>query len=408
MVGLKNVATFLVALLPAVSAVPVTDNDSVGKYIVTLKRGLDARDVADHMQFTREVHSRSLVRRGKSVHAWNEGVRHSFKIRDHQSYSAKLDLKTVEEIKSHSAVVSVEATKKIHIWDTATQPLAPWGLGSISFEIQEDYPVQTYRYDESAGEDTWVYVLDTGIRTSHSEFEGRAVGKSFVANETEEDLHGHGTHVAATIGGRTFGVAKKTNLIGLKVLDRYGDGDTEDLLRAAQWVYNDATENNRTSKSVVNLSLGLFGSDTAADEAVKALYEEGLLVVVAAGNDNNDASLYTPASSPYSFTVGAISVNNSRADFSNWGEAVDVFAPGNLILSAGITGDDSFRYMSGTSMAAPHVAGLAAYLKALYGLEKPADVIAKIRLMGLKNAVRDPKGSTNLLAFNGLGAQRTL
>ena len=98
MVGLKSVATFLVALLPAVSAVPVTDNDLVGKYIVTLKRGLDARDVADHMQFTREVHSRSLVRRGKSVHAWNEGVRHNFKIRDHQSYSAKLDLKTVEEI----------------------------------------------------------------------------------------------------------------------------------------------------------------------------------------------------------------------------------------------------------------------------------------------------------------------
>lgn len=229
------------------------------------------------------------------------------------------------------------------------------------------------------------------------------MGKSFIANETEEDLEGHGTHVAGTIGGRTFGVAKKINLIGVKVLDKYGWGEKEDILSALQWVYDDAKEHNRASKSVINMSLGGLGPDKAGDDMIKALYEEGILAVVAAGNDGRDASGYSPASSPYALTVGAIAVNNSRADFSNWGKPVDVFAPGNLIISAGIKGDSSFSYKSGTSMASPHVAGLAAYLKTLYSLEKPADVIGKIKEIGLKKVVGDPKGSANLLAFNGLG-----
>lgn len=424
MVGFKDIAVLFTALIPAISAVPVTEANSVAKYIVTLKRGLSDGDLADHMQYTRDVHGQSLNRRGKSVHTWDEGVRHNFNVRDHKSYSGKFDLKTVEEIRGHSAVVSVEESQRVHIWDTTTQTLAPWGLGSMSYETDGDFPVESYLYDETAGEDTWAYVIDTGklspssvkqrprvancndagIRTSHSEFEGRAVmGKSFIANETEEDLEGHGTHVAGTIGGRTFGVAKKINLIGVKVLDKYGWGEKEDILSALQWVYDDAKEHNRASKSVINMSLGGLGPDKAGDDMIKALYEEGILAVVAAGNDGRDASGYSPASSPYALTVGAIAVNNSRADFSNWGKPVDVFAPGNLIISAGIKGDSSFSYKSGTSMASPHVAGLAAYLKTLYSLEKPADVIGKIKEIGLKKVVGDPKGSANLLAFNGLG-----
>lgn len=199
------------ALIPAISAVPVTEANSVAKYIVTLKRGLSDGDLADHMQYTRDVHGQSLNRRGKSVHTWDEGVRRNFNVRDHKSYSGKFDLKTVEEIRGHSAVVSVEESQRVHIWDTTTQTLAPWGLGSISYETDGDFPVESYLYDETAGEDTWAYVIDTGIRTSHSEFEGRAVmGKSFIANETEEDLEGHGTHVAGTIGGRTLVSRRKS------------------------------------------------------------------------------------------------------------------------------------------------------------------------------------------------------
>lgn len=227
------------------------------------------------------------------------------------------------------------------------------------------------------------------------------MGPSFVANETNADLNGHGTHVAATVGGRTFGVAKKTKIIGVKVLDKDGQGETEDILRGMQWVYDDAKKHNRTTTSVINMSLGSDEPIEAEDDMVRVLHEEGLLTVVAAGNNDEDASAGSPGRSPYALTVGAIAVNNSRADFSNWGKTVDIFAPGNQILSAGYLSDDEVAYKSGTSQATPHVAGLAVYVKSLYGLTAPVDVVKKLQQLSLKNVVKDPKGAANLLAFNG-------
>ncbi|KAK7740856.1 hypothetical protein SLS62_011001 [Diatrype stigma] len=401
MVAFKKLAVLVTTLIPAIAAAPFADTSSVGKYIVTLKRGLSDSDYDEHMQYTRDVHSRSLARRGKSHHTWDEGVRHSFSVSDYKSYSARFDHATVEEIRSHGAVASVETSKKFHTWEKIVQPLAPWGLGAISLEDSEA-PMETYFYDSAAGAGTYAYVLDSGVRTSHHEFEGRAVmGKSFVANETDQDLNGHGTHVAGTIAGRTFGVAKKTKIIGVKVLDKDGEGESEDILRGMQWVYDDAKKHNRTTTSVINMSLGSQEPVQAEDDMVKALREEGILVVAAAGNDDQNALAGSPGRSPYAITVGAIAVNNTRASFSNWGKTVDIFAPGNQILSAGYLSDTAFEYKSGTSQATPHVAGLIVYLKSLYGLTHPDQVVKKLHELGLKNVVKDPKGSANLLAFNG-------
>lgn len=160
MVGLKKLAVLVTALIPAIAAAPFADTSSVGKYIVTLKRGLSDSDYDSHMQYTRDVHSRSLARRGKS-HIWDEGVRHSFSVRDYKSYSAKFDRATIEEIRSHSAVASVEPSKKFHTWEKKVQTLSPWGLGAISLQDVEA-PVESYLYDDTAGQGTHVYVIDTG------------------------------------------------------------------------------------------------------------------------------------------------------------------------------------------------------------------------------------------------------
>lgn len=227
------------------------------------------------------------------------------------------------------------------------------------------------------------------------------MGANFVANETDADLNGHGTHVAATVAGKTFGVAKKTNIIGVKILAADGSGETEDVLRGMQWVFDDARKYNRTAKSIINMSIGADRGD-AEDDMVRVIFDEGILLVAAAGNDDRDASLGSPGGSPYAFTVGAMAVNRTRASFSNWGPSVNIFAPGVSIVSAAKENNGAVNYKSGTSQASPHVAGLAAYVKSVYNLTSPNHVVSKIEELALKDVVLDTKGATNLQAFNGL------
>ncbi|KAF3006546.1 hypothetical protein E8E13_005977 [Curvularia kusanoi] len=244
----------------------------------------------------------------------------------------------------------------------------------------------TYIFDDSAGEGTCAYVLDTGIFVEHPDFEGRAEHLvNFSGEESKEDDVGHGTHVAGTIGSRTYGVAKKTQLYAVKVLDSSGSGSISAILAGIDFVARDAAQRSSTTcpKGVVaNMSFG-GRKKNATNQAIAAAVAKGVFFAVAAGNDGIDARYVSPASEPSACAVGATALNESIADWSNYGPFVDVLAPGVAITS--LSKDGGTAVESGTSMAAPHVAGLAA-----------------IAAMATKGAVKDLKELTpNLLINNG-------
>jgi cerevisin len=257
----------------------------------------------------------------------------------------------------------------------------------------------TFSYGQPAGDNVDVYIIDTGVNTAHSEFEGRA-SFGFAAGTMQKiDGHGHGTHCAGTAAGKTYGVAKKANIIGVKVLSDNGQGTTSNIVEGLGWVLNNTLSTGR--RSIGSMSLGGDPSD-ALEEAVTKCLNAGITIVAAAGNSAKDASTASPARIPGVITVGASDINNGMASFSNFGSVVDIFAPGVDITSAWFTDPNDSKKLSGTSMAAPHVAGLAAYLLSQDGSLKPDTMQSKIVSMATKNAVTGtPSGTTNILAFNG-------
>ncbi|KAK4619382.1 Subtilisin-like protease 2 [Fulvia fulva] len=243
-----------------------------------------------------------------------------------------------------------------------TQTDAPWGLARISHNKPG---AKDYVYNSTAKDDDIIaYVIDTGIYIEHEDFsDGRAVhGWNFVDNSTNgNDDNGHGTHVAGTIGGTTYGVAKGVHLIAVKVLDAAGSGTTSGIIAAISWAVDDMNKRGKKEKAVANMSLGGFFSEalnTAVDSAVTA----GLFFGVAAGNEGLPAYFYSPASARYTCTVAATDEKDKRAYFSNWGSSnyVDISAPGVNIKSAWIDYSTAANTISGTSMATPHVVGVAA------------------------------------------------
>ncbi|KAK4225213.1 peptidase S8/S53 domain-containing protein [Podospora fimiseda] len=283
---------------------------------------------------------------------------------------------------------------------------AVWGLARISHN--PTWPAtrgqSNYYYDNSAGNGVRVYIIDTGIRTTHTEFaSNRAVwGKNFITGSPNTDEHGHGTHVAGTVAGTKYGVAKRATVVAVKVLDKNGSGTMAGVVQGITWAITDAKNKNIAKKTVFNLSLG-GGYSAAVNAAIKAATDAGITVVVAAGNDNIDAKNSSPASAPTAITVGAIEGTRTRAWWSNFGPLVDIFAPGVSILSSHHLSNTDTYYMDGTSMASPHVAGLAAYFIAKEGLSGYAAVTNRIISASIKNAVRDPKGGLNNLAYNAGG-----
>lgn len=279
-----------------------------------------------------------------------------------------------------------------------TQSGATWGLGRISHRAKG---TTTYIYDTTAGSGATVYVVDTGVYAAHSQFGGRAsLGANFISGSANTDENGHGTHCSGTIAGSTYGVAKSAKIVGVKVLDKNGSGSNSGVISGIQWVGNNAAT---PSKSVLSMSLG--GSySSAVNSAVKAVVSKGITVVVAAGNSDDDASNYSPSSEPTAITVGAIDSNDVRASFSNYGSLVDIFAPGVNVLSSWIGSTTATNTISGTSMATPHVAGLAAYLIILEGLSTPAKVVARIQALATSGKITDAESTNNLIAYNGNGA----
>lgn len=266
-------------------------------------------------------------------------------------------------------VISVEPDRVVTT--VAVQNNATWGLDRVD---QPALPLDSsFQYPDSGGRDVNIYVVDTGVRTSHQEFTGRIVpGRNFVSDnplsflfggsvdpENYEDCNGHGSHVAGTAAGSTYGVAKQANVVPVRVLSCSGSGSTSAVIAGIDWVAG-----NHQKPAVANLSLGGFTS-TALDTAVANAVDAGVTMVVAAGNDNTDACNGSPNRVPEALTVGATTRDDARSSFSNYGACVDLFAPGSDITSAWYQSDTQTNSIDGTSMAAPHAAGAAAlYLAA--------------------------------------------
>ena len=347
-----------------------------GRYIVVLESG-----VASPASVSREM-----------VEAQGGRLHHSYETAL-KGFAATLSPRAVDELRRNPQVKYVAEDG----WVTTSeeQNNATWGLDRID---QRTLPLNTTFGYTATGAGVNVYVIDTGIRTTHAEFGGRAsVGTDFVGDGLNgQDCHGHGTHVAGTIAGSTYGVAKGANVIAVRIFGCTGGTSHSTVAAAVDWVTANAQK-----PAVVNMSLG-GGANAPVNDAVAASVASGVVYAVAAGNSNWDACQTSPASAPAALTVASSTSSDLRSSFSNWGSCVDLFAPGSSITSAWSTGDAAVNTISGTSMASPHVAGAAATYMEGHPTASPATVAQAILGSGTTGVVGDVVGSPNILLFSKL------
>ncbi|MEU2538787.1 S8 family peptidase [Streptomyces iakyrus] len=378
----------LVSALPAGAAPAAAEgriqyegaaNAVAGSYVVTLKSEKAA-----------SAEGRALARKyGADIERTYTKALNGYEVEASESEAKRLA--------ADPAVASVVQNRTFSI--TGTQPSPPsWGLDRID---QKSLPLNSsYTYPDSAGEGVTAYVIDTGVRITHGDFGGRAsYGYDAVDNDnTAQDGHGHGTHVAGTVAGSAYGVAKKAKVVGVRVLNNSGQGTTAQVVAGIDWVARNAVK-----PAVANMSLGGPG-DTAIDTAVRNAITSGVTFVVAAGNESTNASTRSPARVTEAVTVGATTSSDAKASYSNYGTVLDLFAPGSSITSAWSTSDSATNTISGTSMASPHVAGAAALHLAANPTATPAQVSAALTSAATTGVVTSPgTGSPNRLLYVGGG-----
>lgn len=316
--------------------------------------------------------------RGKLKHVYKHAI---------NGFSVEMSEADAEAMAQDYRVLFVEEDGVMTADATQTNP--PWGLDRID---QRNLPLSaTYTYNWT-GSGVRAYIIDTGIRTAHTQFGGRASNVFDAFGGNGQDCNGHGTHVAGTVGGSTYGVAKSVSLRGVRVLNCSGSGSTSGVIAGVDWV-----RQNHVAPAVANMSLG-GGVSSALDNAVNNLHNAGVTIVVAAGNSNANACNSSPARAVNAITTGSTTTTDARSSFSNFGTCLDLFAPGSSILSAWYTSNTATATLSGTSMASPHVAGVAA----LYKQANPSASSTTIRNAIVNNA------TTGVVSNAGTGSPNRL
>jgi subtilisin family serine protease len=297
----------------------------------------------------------------------------------------------VEAMKKNPQVISVENDTVMKI-DATTQSNPDWGLDRVD---QKALPLNsTYSYSQT-GSGTTAYIVDTGILSSHQQFSGRVqAGYTAISDgKGTTDCNGHGTHVAGTVGGSTYGVAKNVSLVPVRILGCDGSGASSNVIAGLDWILK-----NGKKPAVVNMSLGGDAS-ASLDSAVENLFNNGYVMVVAAGNSNTDACNSSPARVSKAITVAATDNTDTRASYSNYGSCVDIFAPGSQINSAWIGSNTATKVLNGTSMATPHVAGVVAEMLQSAPTATPQTISTNLVNQASSNVVKNPSGSPNRLLY---------
>ncbi|KDQ26232.1 hypothetical protein PLEOSDRAFT_31354 [Pleurotus ostreatus PC15] len=368
---LSSVLTFFVLCAP-ILAVPTTlksvesfaGERNHGSYIIKLKPGVAKNNIL-----------KSLGE--KATHQWDAAL---------NGFAGKFSDRALRLLRASPLVESISEDGIMNIFqdsDVVTQTDAPWGLARISSlrHLQARALTSTLLVRTSF----WPRALfRAGVFTNHTQFGGRARWGATFGSYKDADGHGHGTHCAGTVAGSTYGVAKAANIIAVKVLSDGGSGSVADIVSGLNYVLDSYQASGRPT--IVSMSLG-GGRSTPLDNAVATLTAGGVHVVIAAGNSNTDAANTSPARAPSAITVGASNIADARASFSNYGAVVDVFAPGQDVISSWIGSDDATNKISGTSMATPHVAGLVAYLISVHGNKTPAEIEALVVELSSKDAL---------------------
>jgi subtilisin family serine protease len=340
-----------------------------GQFIVVLKPGHDARSVAA---------------------AAGAGPRHVYDAALN-GFAAPLTARQVALLRKNHAVEFIEEDAVMSIDTTQTMDANgdPWGLDRID---QANRPLSgTYAYT-AQGAGVTAYIIDTGIETSHAQFGGRAAVAFDVLGGNGQDCNGHGTHVAGTVGGATFGIAKSVELRAVRVLDCNGSGSSSGVIAGMDWVSQHAVR-----PAVANMSLG-GGFSSAVNNSATNLANSRVFLAVAAGNSNANACNFSPASAADVITIAASDRNDARASFSNFGSCVEIYAPGVAIKSAWLNGGTNT--ISGTSMATPHVTGVGALYKSTFGDAPSATVSSYLISKATQGVITgNRRGTPNRLLF---------
>jgi len=375
----STVVAAVVLVAAAIAALPAAAQPITGQYIVTVKEGSNPRAVA------------AIV--GASPRWVYETAINGF--------TAELNRGQLTALEHLAAVERIEQDQQVTVDDWLLQRTdaygQPWGVDRIDqrFGLSGTYTYWTSGvYGSGFGVNA--YVLDTGIATGHPDFGGRARNVYDAFGGNGQDCHGHGTHVAGTIGGATYGVAKRVSLLGVRIMDcyaRFPNGSVGSVVAGIDWVTRNARK-----PAVANMSFHAGSVSTTLNQATTSLVNSGVFVAVAAGNDSRDACYDSPASASGTLTVAASTSTDARWSSSNYGACVDLYAPGVDIRSASL--DGTSRLASGTSMASPHVAGVAAILKSDYGDRASSTINSWILNATTSNAIySNVSGTPNRLLY---------